>query len=153
VVVKRNLTTHSTRRLFPNLFQPANGGGGKTRRIRAVTGVDAYQRFREDEEIINEVTSNLRTSCAELPAMISKLQDELKKARREADELRLKIATGAAGSAASNGDDAREVAGVCARARSERAGCCRHASAFRHSAGANQIRRGRDWTQQTAKRR
>jgi alanyl-tRNA synthetase len=82
------------------------------RRIRAVTGVDAYERFREDEEIISQVTTNLRTSRAELPAMIGKLQDELKKARREADELKLKIATGAAGSAASNGDDAREVAGV-----------------------------------------
>jgi alanyl-tRNA synthetase len=87
------------------------------RRIRAVTGVDAYERFREDEQIISHMTSDLRTSRAELPAMIGKLQDELKKARREADELRLKIATGAAGSAASNGDDAREVAGVRVLAR------------------------------------
>src|SRR5439155_14667308 len=87
------------------------------RRIRAVTGIDAYQRFREDEEIIEEVTSNLRTSRAELPAMIGRLQDELKKARREADELRLKIATGAAGPSASNGDDAREIAGVRVLAR------------------------------------
>ena len=87
------------------------------RRIRAVTGVDAYERFREDEQLIHEVTSELRTSRAELPAMIGKLQDELKKARREADELKLKIATGAAGSAASNGDDAREVAGVRVLAR------------------------------------
>ena len=87
------------------------------RRIRAVTGVDAYERFREDEQIIGQVTSNLRTSRAELPAMIGKLQDELKKARREADELKLKIATGAVGSAASNGDDAREVAGVRVLAR------------------------------------
>jgi alanyl-tRNA synthetase len=87
------------------------------RRIRAVTGIDAYERFREDEEIIEEVTSNLRTSRAELPVVIGRLQDELKKARREADELRLKIATGAAGSAASNGDDAREVAGVKILAR------------------------------------
>ncbi len=82
------------------------------RRIRAVTGVDAYERFREDEEIISQVTSNLRTSRAELPAMIGRLQEDLKKARREADELRLKLATGAASSASSNGDDAREVNGV-----------------------------------------
>ena len=64
------------------------------RRIRAVTGIDAYERFRQDEEVIG------------------KLQVELKKARREADELRLKIATGAAGQPGSNGDEAREVAGV-----------------------------------------
>lgn len=82
------------------------------RRIRAVTGLDAYERFREDEEIIDEVTSNLRTSRVELPAVIGKLQDELKKARREADDLRMKIATGTGGGAATNGDEAREVAGV-----------------------------------------
>ena len=69
--------------------------------------------FREDEEIIGQVTSNLRTSRAELLAMIGKLQDELKKARREADELRLKIATGA--SSSSNGE--REVNGVRVLAR------------------------------------
>jgi alanyl-tRNA synthetase len=87
------------------------------RRIRAVTGVDAYERFREDEQIIGRVTSDLRTSRAELPTVIGKLQDELKKARREADDLRLKIATGAVGSAAANGDDARDVAGVKVLAR------------------------------------
>src|SRR4029078_7517244 len=38
------------------------------RRIRAVTGFDAYDRFREDEEIIGQASSNLRTSRAELPA-------------------------------------------------------------------------------------
>jgi alanyl-tRNA synthetase len=86
------------------------------RRIRAVTGVDAYERFREGEQIIGQVTSNLRTSRAELPAMIGKLQDELKKARREADDLRLKIATGAS-SSSSNGDDTREVKGVRVLAR------------------------------------
>ncbi len=87
------------------------------RRIRAVTGLDAYQRFREDEEIIEEVSSNLRTSRTELPVVIGRLQDELKKARREAEELRLKIASGAVGSAASNGAEAREVAGVRVLAR------------------------------------
>jgi len=87
------------------------------RRIRAITGVDAYERFREDEGIIAQVASDLKTSRAELPAMIGRLQDELKKARREADELRLKIATGAVGSAAANGDDAREIAGVRVLAR------------------------------------
>src|SRR6266536_2446020 len=75
------------------------------RRIRAVTGVDAYERFREDEQIISQVTGDLRTSRAELPAMIGKLQDELKKARREADDLRMKIATGVAGQPGSNSDD------------------------------------------------
>jgi len=81
------------------------------RRIRAVTGVDAYERFREAEILVDEISSGLRTSRTELPIVISKLQDELKKARREAEELRLKIASGAVG-ASSNGDESREVAGV-----------------------------------------
>jgi len=87
------------------------------RRIRALTGLDAFERFREDELLIDQVAGGLKTSRAELPAVIGKLQDELKKARREADELRLKIATGAAGSASANGDDARDVAGVKVLAR------------------------------------
>ena len=87
------------------------------RRIRAITGVDAYERFREDELLIDQAASGLKTSRAELPAVIGKLQDELKKARREADELRMKIATGAVGSSSANGDEAREVAGVKVLAR------------------------------------
>jgi alanyl-tRNA synthetase len=41
------------------------------------------------------------------------LQEELKKARREADDLKMKIASGALNtSSSSNGDEARDVAGV-----------------------------------------
>jgi alanyl-tRNA synthetase len=87
------------------------------RRIRAITGVDAYERFREDELLIDQAVSGLKTSRAELPAVIGKLQDDLKKARREADELRMKIATGAVGSSSANGSEAREVAGVQVLAR------------------------------------
>jgi len=82
------------------------------RRIRAVTGFDAYERFREDEKLIEEAAASLRTSRAELPNVIGKLQDELKKARREAEELKLKIASGAISTSASNGDEAREISGV-----------------------------------------
>ncbi|HEV7744582.1 MAG TPA: alanine--tRNA ligase [Pyrinomonadaceae bacterium] len=87
------------------------------RRIRAITGFDAFERFREDEILIDQVASGLKTSRAELSAVVGKLQDELKKSRREADELRLKIATGAIGGASANGAEAREVAGVKVLAR------------------------------------
>jgi alanyl-tRNA synthetase len=82
------------------------------RRIRAITGVDAYERFREDEVLIDQVASGLKTSRAELPSVINRLQEELKKARREADDLKLKIASGALNTSSSNGDEAREIAGV-----------------------------------------
>jgi alanyl-tRNA synthetase len=86
------------------------------RRIRAVTGVDAFERFREAENILDRVAGGLRTSRAELPSQVERLQDELKKARREADELRMKIASGAISTSA-NGDESREVAGVRVVAR------------------------------------
>ncbi len=87
------------------------------RRIRAITGIDAYERFREDEMLIESALANLRTSRADLPNVIGKLQDELKKARREAEELKLKIASGAISTSASNGDEAREINGVKVVAR------------------------------------
>jgi alanyl-tRNA synthetase len=86
------------------------------RRVRAITGVDAYERFRETEILVDEMTSGLRTSRNELAAVVTKLQDELRKARRETDELRLKIASGVVGSS-SNGDESREVSGVKVLAR------------------------------------
>ncbi len=86
------------------------------RRIRAITGVDAYERFRESEVLVDELTSGLRTSRSELQTAVTRLQDELKKARRETEELRLKIASGAVG-AATNGDESRDVVGVKVVAR------------------------------------
>jgi alanyl-tRNA synthetase len=89
-----------------------------TRRIEAVTGADAFTRFQETEALVDQVTNELRTTRNDLPASIEKLQDELKRARREAEELRLKLATGAAGgTGAANGNDVREVAGVKVLAR------------------------------------
>lgn len=82
------------------------------RRIRAVTGLDAFERFREDEVLISRSLDVLKTQRDQLPNAIERLQEELKRTRREMDELKLKIATGAIGSASSNGDDAREVSGV-----------------------------------------
>jgi alanyl-tRNA synthetase len=86
------------------------------RRIRAITGFDAYERFRETEILVDEISSGLRTSRNDVLGVVSKLQDDLKKARREADDLRLKIASGAVGGS-SNGDETRDVAGVKVVAR------------------------------------
>ena len=89
-----------------------------TRRIRAVTGADAFVRFQETEALVDQLTGELRTTRGDLPASVGKLQEELKRARREAEELRLKLATGASGAAAAgNGNDVREVAGVKVLAR------------------------------------
>src|SRR6266536_788632 len=86
------------------------------RRIRALTGVDAFERFREAEAIVEKVAGGLRTARTEVPVQVERLQEELKRTRREADDLRMKIASGAANPSA-NGDEARDVAGVRVVAR------------------------------------
>jgi len=84
------------------------------RRIRAITGFDAFERFREDERLIDASLGALNTQRDNLPNAIARLQDELKKTRKEMDELKLKIATGSigSGSGSANGDEAREINGV-----------------------------------------
>ncbi len=82
------------------------------RRIRAITGTDAFARFREDELLIDRSLDVLKTQRDQLPNAIEKLQEELKRTRREMDDLKLKIATGAIGGASSNGDEVRDVNGV-----------------------------------------
>ncbi|MBA2494191.1 MAG: alanine--tRNA ligase [Acidobacteria bacterium] len=82
------------------------------RRIRAITGFDAFERFRDDEILIEKSLSFLKTQRDQLPSAIEKMQEELKRVRREVEELRVKIATGAIGASSANGDEAREIRGV-----------------------------------------
>jgi alanyl-tRNA synthetase len=82
------------------------------RRIRAITGFDAFERFREDERLIDRSLNALRTQRDQLPNAIEKLQEELKRTRREVEDLKMKIATGAIGAGRSNGDEAKDIAGV-----------------------------------------
>ncbi len=89
------------------------------RRIRAITGFDAFERFREDEKLIDASLGALNTQRDNLPNAIARLQEELKRTRKEMDDLKLKIATGAIGNggAASNGDEARDINGVMVMAK------------------------------------
>lgn len=83
------------------------------RRIRAITGFDAFQRFREDERLIDRSLGALKTQRDNLPNAIERLQEELKRTRKEMDDLKLKIATGTAGGGGSDGgDEARDISGV-----------------------------------------
>ncbi len=82
------------------------------RRIRAITGFDAFERFREAEQLIANSLNVLKTQRDNLPNAIEKLQEELKKTRKEIDDLKMKIATGAIGGASANGDEAKEISGV-----------------------------------------
>jgi alanyl-tRNA synthetase len=87
------------------------------RRIRGITGFDAFERFREDERLIDRSLGALKTQRDQLPAAIEKLQDELKKTRKEMDELKLKIAAGSIGGGSADGEEPRDVAGIKVMAR------------------------------------
>jgi alanyl-tRNA synthetase len=86
------------------------------RRIRAITGFDAFERFREDELLIDRSLAELNTQRDNLPNAIARLQAELKRTRKEMEDLKLKIALSGQQSAVSgqsqNGDESREIAGV-----------------------------------------
>jgi len=81
------------------------------RRIRAITGFDAFNRFREDERLIDASLGVLKTQRDNLANAIERLQEDLKKSRKEIDDLRLRLATGA-GSTGEGNDEARDVAGI-----------------------------------------
>jgi alanyl-tRNA synthetase len=82
------------------------------RRIRAITGFDAFERFREDERLIDRSLAALKTQRDNLPNAIERLQEEVKRTRKEIEDLKLKIATGSIGTATANGDEARDINGV-----------------------------------------
>ncbi len=82
------------------------------RRIRAITGFDAVTRFREDELLIDRSLAALKTQRDNLPNAIERLQEELKRTRKEIDELKLKIASGPISQTSSNGEEARDISGV-----------------------------------------
>ncbi len=85
------------------------------RRVEAITGADAYKRFQEDEDILSRLAATLRTTRDALPQSIERLQEELKRTRRETEDLRLKLATGAGNS--NEDEDVREINGVKVLAR------------------------------------
>ncbi len=82
------------------------------RRIRAITGLDAFERFRDDERLIDRSLDVLKTQRDNLPNAIERLQEEVKRTRKEIEELKLKIATGTANGASGQEDESRDIAGV-----------------------------------------
>lgn len=80
-----------------------------TRRVLAVTGEAAVNRFQQDEEVLATLAANFKAAPTELPGQIEKLQLSLRAAEREIEALKLKLARQAAADAASR---ARSVGGI-----------------------------------------
>jgi alanyl-tRNA synthetase len=79
-----------------------------TRRIEAVTGKNAYERFALSESLLAETASRLNTAPRSLPVEVERLQSQLRDQQKEIERLKLKLAQG--GGAAE--DQITEVKGV-----------------------------------------
>jgi alanyl-tRNA synthetase len=79
------------------------------RRVEALTADGAIERLQADEAMLASLAERLRTTPVDLPSQVEQLSERLRRAEREAEQLRMKLASQQAGSAA---DAAREVAGV-----------------------------------------
>jgi alanyl-tRNA synthetase len=79
-----------------------------TRRIEAVTGKNAYERFALSESLLAEAASRLNTAPRSLPVEVERLQSQLRDQQKEIERLKLKLAHG--GGAAE--DQVTEVNGL-----------------------------------------
>jgi len=65
-----------------------------TRRIEAVTGKNAYERFALSESLLAEAASRLNTAPRSLPVEVERLQSQLRDQQKEIERLKLKLAKG-----------------------------------------------------------
>jgi alanyl-tRNA synthetase len=65
-----------------------------TRRIEAVTGKNAYERFALSESLLAEAASRLNTAPRSLPVEVERLQSQLRDQQKEIERLKLKLAHG-----------------------------------------------------------
>ncbi len=69
-----------------------------TRRIEAVTGKNAYERFALSESLLADAAARLNTSPKTLPVEVERLQTQLRDQQKEIERLKLKLAHGGGGS-------------------------------------------------------
>ena len=79
-----------------------------TRRIEAVTGKNAYDRFALSESLLAEASARLNTAPRSLPVELDRLQSQLRDQQKEIERLKLKLAQGGGGAE----DQVTEVNGL-----------------------------------------
>ena len=78
------------------------------RRIRAVTGRIAFERFQASENLIAETASRLNAQPKQLPETVDRLQDQIRQQQKEIERLKLKLAQGGGGTE----DQITEINGI-----------------------------------------
>ncbi len=86
--------THVGRTGDISLFKIVSEGSVASgiRRIEAVTGAAALQRFLEDEEAVQAVADRLRVGRERVVEAVERLQEEVRQAERELERLRRQLA-------------------------------------------------------------
>ncbi|HMZ22599.1 MAG TPA: alanine--tRNA ligase, partial [Blastocatellia bacterium] len=79
-----------------------------TRRIRAVTGRGAFERFQQSENLLAEAAAKINAAPAKLPSELERLQLQLREQQKEIEKLKLKLAQGGGGS----DDQVTEINGI-----------------------------------------
>ena len=69
-----------------------------TRRIEAVTGQGAFERFQHSETLLAEAAAKINAAPAKLPSELERLQAQLRDQQKEIEKLKLKLAQGGGGS-------------------------------------------------------
>ena len=94
-----------------------SGVAAGVRRIEAWTGAKAVERAQQQRAAIESVQALLNVPAEQAADAVQRLQADLKRATREAEQLKMKLALGGASSASAGGagrpgDDALDIDGV-----------------------------------------
>jgi alanyl-tRNA synthetase len=79
------------------------------RRIEAVTGKGAFERFQYTESLLAETAARLNTAPRSVPGEVERLQTQLREHQREIERLKLKLAQG---STSSPDEQTAEIGGL-----------------------------------------
>ncbi len=79
-----------------------------TRRLEAVTGRGAFERFQHSEALLADAASRLNTAPKQLPETVERLQSQLREQQKEIERLKLKLAQGGGATE----DQVREINGL-----------------------------------------
>jgi len=93
---------HQTGEIGLFLFTSEQGISAGTRRVEAITGEAAVQRAQQDQGILDELEQAAKVDRRSLVDEYARLKDQLKARERELQALKMKLATGGAGSTAAS---------------------------------------------------
>jgi alanyl-tRNA synthetase len=124
------------------LFKIAGEGGisAGIRRIEALTGPSALTRFRSDEQILELIQSEYKVARQEIPALIEKLQEQVRDLQRQNFDLKAQSARANIGSLLSRVKAVGSIKVVAATVPSaDRAGLRNLADELKHKLGSGVV--------------